>query len=160
MAAGAASIHRLPEPIEQQAADAGAESLCWRCHPLVDDYPRSVLLLAAIAAACIGAAVAFDGAGYGVIAGVLLCVSLGRYLLPTRFTLDGDGAEVRFMGQTQRMAWSQVRRVSRHPKGLFLSDRPTPSRLDSFRGLLLRFADNADEVTSFVEDKATISKAC
>jgi len=160
MAAGAATIHLLSEPTEQQADDAGAKSVCWRSHPLVDDYPRSVLLLAAIAAACAGAAVAFDGAGYGVIAGVLLCVSLGRYLLPTRFTLDGDGAQVRFMGQTQRMAWSQVRRVSRHPKGLFLSDRPAPSRLDSFRGLLLRFTDNADEVTSFVEDKATISKAC
>lgn len=159
MAAGDASILSLPDPTEQQAADAGETVLRWRSHPLVDDFPKSVLLVAAIVGAAVIAAIGFGGAGYGVIAGVLLCVSLGRYLLPTRFTLDGNGAEVRFMGQGRRLPWSQVQRMSRHPKGVFLSDRPVASRLDSFRGMLLRFAGNDDEVMSFVESKvATMSQ--
>ena len=149
----------MTAPNEEQAADADSDSLCWRSHPLVDDYPRSVLLLAAIAAVCGGAAVAFGGVAYGVMAGVMLCISLSRYLLPTVFTLDGGGARASFLGQTQRMAWSQVKRAASHPKGVFLSDRPAPSRLDSFRGMLLRFAGNADEVTSFVDDRvATLSQ--
>ncbi len=154
----------MPEPTEKQAdqADqADPQMLRWRSHPLVDEYPKSIGLLAAIAVAAAAATMAFDGLIYGLITVPLLCVSMAGYLLPTTCTLDAEGAETRFMGQTQRLAWSQVRRVAKGPKGVFLSQRARPSRLDSFRGLLLRFAGNADEVVSFVESRANdISETC
>lgn len=143
----------LPEPTEQQADQADPQVLHWRSHPLVDEYPKSIGLLAAIAVAATAATMAFNGLIYGLVAALLLCVSMASYLLPTTCTLDDEGAETRFMGQTQRLAWSQVRRVAKGRKGVFLSPRAEPSRVDSFRGLLLRFAGNADEVVSFVESR-------
>ena len=127
------------------------ERLCWRSHPLVDDTPRSVLLVGLLTGASVAAGVAFGGVGYAVIAAVVLCGSMGRYLLPTRFELDGSGAASSFLGHRRVMPWEAVQRVSVHREGVHLSPFDRPSRLDSFRGTFLRFAGNADEVVSFVE---------
>lgn len=148
----------VPNTCEQQAPLAGEEVLRWRSHPLVDDYPKSILLAVAILGTCAAATLCFGGVTYGVLAALMLAVSLSRYLLPTEFVLDGQGVEACFLGQTQRMAWSQVRRVSVRAKGVYLSPQRAPSRLDSFRGVQLRFAKNNDEVVRFVESKvSTIS---
>jgi len=125
----------------------------WRSHPLVDDFPRSALVLAAIAAASVAAAMAFDGAGYGAIAAALLAASLARYLLPTRYELRPDGIAIRFLGTTRLVGWHDVKRVEMCRDGVFLSPLPRRSRLDSFRGTFLRFNGNRDEVVNFVREK-------
>jgi hypothetical protein len=118
---------------------------------VVDDFPRSLLLVAAVVAICAAAAVAFEGAGYGVLAAVLLGGSLARYFVPTDVELDEQGATLRFLGQSRRVPWSEVRRVEIGRNGVHLSPFERPSRLDSFRGTFLRFAGNAEEVASFVQ---------
>ncbi len=123
----------------------------WRSWPIRDDVPKSLLLVAVVLVVCVGVGFSFDGLGYGLIAVAILGVGLSRYFLPTRYTLDETGVLARFMGQTQRMPWSDVRRTLVHREGIHLSPFPEPSRLDSFRGVFLRFAGNADEVTPFVE---------
>ena len=127
-----------------------AETLCWRSHPVVDDYPRSVLLIAIVAAVCVGAHVAFGGVAYAVLAAAFLAVSLRSYFLPTWVELDEAGVRLRFLGRTRAVAWGEVRRVDVHKEGVHLSPFPELSRLDSFRGTFVRFAGNADEVERFV----------
>ena len=117
----------------------------------MDDYPRSLLCVAAVLAACVAVGLSFRGAGYALLAAAFLGGSLARYFLPTQYELDGSGVRVRFLGLSRRVPWEQVRRVSVFRVGMHLSPFEKPSRLDSFRGTLLRFADNADEVVSFVE---------
>jgi hypothetical protein len=119
----------------------------------VDGFPRSLVFVAVFAGTCALAGAAFGGAGYALLAAAMLAVSMGPYYLPTGYVLDDHAAAVRFLGQTHRLPWSEVRRVSRRPAGVFLSRSPRASRLDSFRGTFLRFAGNADEVMSFVRDK-------
>jgi len=130
-----------------------AETLRWRSHPIVDDYPRSVLLVTAVLAACVAMHMAFGGVGYALLAAAFFAVSLGRYFLPTDYELDQDGATVRFLGTVRRVRWEEVRRTLLHKEGVQLSPFETPSRLESFRGTFLRFAGNADEVVSFVESQ-------
>ena len=130
-----------------------AETLRWRSHPIVDDYPRSVLLVTVVLAACVAVHMAFGGAGYALLAAAFFAVSLGRYFLPTDYELDQDGAAVRFLGTVRRVRWEDVRRVAVHDEGVQLSPFERPSRLESFRGTFLRFAGNADEVVSFVESQ-------
>jgi hypothetical protein len=117
----------------------------------VDDFPRSILLVAVVVAVSAGVAVSFQQPGYGLLAALILGIGLSRYFAATRYELDSDGVLVRFLGQGQRMAWQDVRRVLVHREGVHLSPFAQPSRLDSFRGAFLRFAGNADEVTRFVE---------
>jgi len=130
-----------------------AATLSWRSHPIADDYPRSLLLVAAAGAICAGVSASFGRIGYGLIAAALLGVSLSRYLLPTRYELGQGGVTVRFLGQTHQVAWGEVKRVEVHRGGVFLSPFERPSRLDAFRGTFLRFAGNAGEVVSFVQGK-------
>ncbi len=141
---------------EEALADhiVAGETLRWRSFPLVDDFPRSLVLVAAVVAICVVVAMAFGGAGYGLLSLALLGVSLARYFVPTNFELDEEGATVRLLGQVRRVPWSQVRRVSVDRTGVHLSPFARPSRLDSFRGTYLRFAGNADEVVSFVKRRA------
>ena len=144
----------------QEASDAAGERLGWRSCPLVDQFPRSLLLVGACVAVCVLAAIAFDAAGYALLSAALLAVSLARYLLPTGFELDEHGVTVRFLGQARKVPWSQVRRILVQPRGVFLSPFRRPSRLDSFRGTFLRFAgkgENADEVVSFVQDRVAMA---
>ena len=135
--------------------EPGAEhdTLRWRSHPLVDDSPRSVLLVAIVGVVCVGVGVAFDGIGYALLSAGFLAVSLARYFVPTHYTLDAGGATMRFLGQTRTVRWENVRRADVHRDGVHLSPFARPSRLDSFRGTFLRFCGNADEVVSFVEHK-------
>jgi hypothetical protein len=141
-----------------QAEKAPAGGLSWRSHPVVDDFPRSVLLVAAVAASCVAAGVCFGGAGYGLLAAALLGGSFARYFVPTRYELNRTGVSVRFLGQTRAVAWGDVRRVSVHREGVHLSPFEQPSRLDSFRGTFLRFAGNAEEVVSFVREQAAAAR--
>ena len=122
----------------------------WRSWPLVDEAPRSFLLVGVTIAACVLVGVAFGGAWYGVVAVVLLAVALGRYFLPTWFEVNESGVAVRFCGQTRHMNWSKVGRIIVQEAGVFVSPFAMPSRLDSFRGVFLRFTGNADEVVAFV----------
>ena len=128
-------------------------TLSWRSLPLVDDYPKSLLLAPISVVVCVLAGVAFDGWWAAMLAGVFLLISMSRYVLPTYFHLDDTGVSARFLGYVSRMPWSDVQRLSVGRAGVYLSPFKQASRLDSFRGMLLRFAGNADEVTRFAKDK-------
>lgn len=130
-----------------------AEAIRWRSHPVVDDYPRSLLLVAAVIAVCVGVWVSFDSAGYAALAAAFLLGSLSRYFVPTEYGLDAGGASVRFLGHVRRVAWGDVRRHWVAREGVELSPFARASRLESFRGTFLRFAGNRDEVVSFVESQ-------
>ena len=145
---------RMPESGEKQETAHKSETINWRSHPLVDEFPGSILFICIFIAVCIGAGVGFGNVGYGILAGGMLLIGLGRYILATGFHLDDTGVTVRFFGQSRKVSWSEVRSICEGPKGLFLSPYEKPSSLDSFRGILLRYSnDNSDEVVKFVRDK-------
>jgi len=130
-----------------------AEVTRWRSHPIVDDYPRSLLCPAVVLAICAGVYYSFDSLGWALLSAGFLAISLARYFLPTLYELNADGIRVSFFFTVTSIPWSSVRRVDGHRQGLHLSPFEQPSRLDSFRGTFLRFRGNADEVVSFVESK-------
>ena len=132
--------------------------LRWKSHPIVDEYPRSLLLPVIVLAVCIAVHFLFGGPGWALLAAAFLAVSLARYFLPTTCELSGDGARLRFLGAVRLMPWSRVRRVDVLPGAVLLSPFEKPSRLDSFRGVYMRLCRNADEVVSFVEK--SVSSEC
>ena len=140
----------MSETGEQRPAD---DAVCWRSFPLADDFPRSLLFGVAVIGVSVLAGVAFQGLWAAAVAFVLLTVAMAKYVVPTHYHLDAYGVAVRFLGQTQRTPWSRIKRFDVGPHGVFLSPFERPSRLDSFRGVLLRFARNADEVVAFVTDR-------
>ncbi|MHC4562507.1 MAG: hypothetical protein ACYS8X_07005 [Planctomycetota bacterium] len=151
----------MPDSAEPQAAD-DRQRLTWRSHPLVDYFPRSLVFVGMLIGACALVGIAFEGIGYGLLAAVVLAGATAKYILPTTFELDDEGVTVRFFGRSQKRRWTEFRRTAHGPSGMLLSPFASPSRLDSFRGVQIRFTNNADEVVSFVEHKmasATMEEA-
>lgn len=129
--------------------------LDWTAHPLRDEPAwKSAALGALIVGFSALAAASLGGAVYGLISLVALAAATVRYLLPTRYLLDDQEASWRQL-TWRRRSWSTFRRVDRHRDGIFLSPFRRPSRLDSFRGVFLRFGPgvDADEVVALARDR-------
>lgn len=118
--------------------------LAWTAHPLRQEPAcKSAALGALIFGFSTLAAVSLGGAVYGLVSLLALAGATASYLLPTRYILDERGAAWRQL-TWRRRSWSTFRRVDRHADGVFLSPFPRPSRLDSFRGVFLRFGPDVD----------------
>lgn len=109
-----------------------------------------MLLVVLIVASSAAAAVGFEHWFYGLFSLGALTASLSRYFFPTRYVLNGEGVHSEHLGLKQRRFWVEFRRADEHRDGIFLRPSARPGRLDSFRGVFLRFDQNREEVARFV----------
>jgi hypothetical protein len=74
----------------------------------------------------------------------LLLGSAIEYLLPVTYRIDNAGISARSALSCLELKWSEARRCLAEPSGLLVSPLPTASRLDRFRGILLRYAPDGE----------------
>jgi hypothetical protein len=148
----------LPKAVRQGSSKPedsdGSRYLEWSVLPFVQ-YPwRSVLavFLVILSGVLIGYA-----AGYwvfGVIAAVVLVLSLYNHFFPSYYRLDEFGAEVRVLLSKRRRSWDFFRSYYADNIGVMLSTFMYASRLDSFRGMNLRFSkENRKAVIDFIKER-------
>lgn len=71
--------------------------------------------------------------------------------MPVHFKLDSDSASRRCGLSVTSMAWSEVKRAEASDLGIKLSPLPVENmRMEPFRGVFLRFENNAGEVREAV----------
>lgn len=115
----------------------------WSSCPFADEPWSKTSLLLVILAVTISVAAWIERV-YGVLAAGLLLIGLGPYFFRTRYEVSADGGvKVRFPLFTRSRPWSLYKRYVVQRGGIFLSQFPAPSRLDSFRGDFLRYAPDA-----------------
>ncbi len=130
---------------------SSADALRWESHPLRREKPaKSILLVALIVASSAAAAFGFEHWFYGIFSLGALTASLSRYFFPTYYVLDGEGVSSEHLGFKQRRSWAEFRRVDEHRDGIFLRPSARLGRLDSFRGVFLRFDKNREDVARFI----------
>lgn len=134
------------EPVD----DGSGAALEWVSWPVRDDYPRSLGLCAIEVCTALGIGATTHSVGWGLLSLLVLALATLRYFVRTRVRLDPNGVELRACGRSQRRGWDRVRNVYYHRDGAFLSPFCRPSRLDSFRGIFLRYAGNRAEVEAFL----------
>ena len=116
----------------------------WRTHPLRREPKRlPVLLLTfALGASCVWM---MFGALPPVLAALaLMAMAVSEYLFPTRYRLNETGATAEGGAGKLKIAWKETRRIVSLQNGILLSPLPAPSRLDQFRGILLRCAPDGE----------------
>jgi hypothetical protein len=134
-------------------AESGNTTLRWRAHPLVDDFPKSLVLIGIILGVLVVVKISFAHEGYVVLAGVLLVLALGKYFFPTRYELSDTGVRTTFLGHGYSRPWRVYSSVYNCRGGVHLSPFREPSRLDTFRGSFLLCRRNKKEVLAFVREK-------
>ncbi|MCH9031572.1 MAG: hypothetical protein IIB00_04860 [candidate division Zixibacteria bacterium] len=122
----------------------------WVSHPLKQSYYKSILAIGSVIASAILCGYFMDSPGFGLLGGVVLFLSLGRFFFPTRYKLDRDGISVKTITTNVTHKWSRYRSMYPDRNGALLSPFMGPSRLESFRGLYITFTDNREQIVEFI----------
>lgn len=128
----------------------------WHVHLAREQPLRAAIAIIAIAfAITLGYAWLRSWLG-AVVTGFVLICALSDFFFPVYYRLTSRGAEVRGFLSWHIIEWERVRAcyLDNDGLGVRLSPFPYPTRLNAFRGVYLRFADNADEVLRIIKRKA------
>lgn len=125
--------------------------LTWSVRPCA----RNRLLAAAVAlfvlVMSLAVRVLFGSPWWGLLALLLLGLSVAPYYLGATYAVSQEGASASGPFATHRRAWAEVKACFPDADGVLLSPLSKPTRLAYTRGLYLRYADNRDEVLRRVE---------
>jgi hypothetical protein len=120
---------------------------------LVTKRPRRAAVMTLfIIAVWVGLYLAYREPWWVIFAVLLLGGSVFFPLLTaTGYRFDEHGISVKRPFYTVKKEWSTYRSYYPDPNGVLLSPFSTPSRLENFRGIYLRFGDNRREVLAYLE---------
>ena len=125
--------------------------LQWISHPVKEEPGRNwtVLFFVALTGTAMWlTTTSLYWVGLGV---ALILVAIRQWFLPTHYTLDGEGVEMRCLFYRRRKPWREIRRADPGNHGVLLSPFAFRTRLESFRGMFVRFSGNRDKVMEFVD---------
>jgi hypothetical protein len=136
------------------AAKTPPRPLSWRSVPSLEYPGRSVVALAALGATAAAIYFLWQSPVLAVVGAVVLLASLHGHFLPRRYELDDEGVTVSVMWWNKRRPWDHFHAYYADRFGVMLTTFSYPSRLDTFRGVNLRFGRaNRDDVITFVAAK-------
>ena len=136
----------------ERAQPVGAE-LAWTSHPLKQSRRKSLLLAGVMALTGVAIYLNTGAVSWALGSMGLLALGVHDFVLPTRYRMTTEAAESRILGMRRTKRWSALRSHYADHNGVLLSPFPKPSRLDTFRGLYIRYSGNSDEVLAFVRDR-------
>jgi hypothetical protein len=125
------------------------EHLVWTSFPAAESKMKAVIVSVFLVVLFTFIHLTF-GAGWFLIALLLLGGSVAPYFAITRYTMTDEEIVIQHLFFTARKSWSAFRSYYVDRRGVLLSPFSRPSRLENYRGLYLRFGPNRDEVLQFV----------
>ena len=124
--------------------------LTWVVH-LAREYPAKLFY-------SLGAIILASTAGYYVLSvfgaiatALVMFASAADFLLPVRYIITNDSVKCRMFLKRTEIHWKDVKRCYIDDHGIKLSTLSRRSRLEAFRGVYLRFADNQEQVIEIVQ---------
>lgn len=138
------------------SAPPATEALTWTKWPARERPWAAAVLLASLAV--LGLLIT-QGTGdrvLGIAAPLFILGSVGSFIAKTTYRLTPETIEVKALGVSRTRPWSEMRRATVDPGGVFLSPFENRSWLEAYRGLRLPFGGNRDQVVAFVETKLPV----
>ena len=91
---------------------------------------------------------------FGIVMALAVTLACAEFLFPVKYEINSEYASQTILFRKNTVLWSNVKKCYIDDYGIKLSTLGYPTRLEAFRGLYLRFADNAETVTQLVEKYA------
>jgi hypothetical protein len=124
--------------------------LTWTVH-LARTQPAKAVASVAFICAATALGCILVGPFIAALVAAALIASLSDFLFPLRYIITREKAACRTIGKGTEIKWANVKRCYLDDCGVKLSPLDRVSRLEAFRGVYLRFADNEDEVVEAVK---------
>jgi len=124
--------------------------LLWFVRPCARNRLLAAVVALLVLVVSLAVQVLFGSPWWGLLALLLLGLSVAPYYVGATYAVSEEGASARGLLVTHRRTWAEVRACFPDGEGVLLSPLQRPSRLAYTRGLYLRFADNRDEVLACV----------
>ena len=125
----------------------------WVVHPLLDSPRKSVFLVLFLVFLVIGIQFLFDSLGVTFLSTFFLFGSLRQYFFPVRYEVYDDRITVSSFFFKQNRLWNEFRSYYIDQHGILLSPFSKPSRLESFRGIYVRYGLDKSVVQDLVQSK-------
>ena len=125
----------------------------WVVHPLLDSPRKSVFLVLFLFFFVIVIQFLFDSLGVTFLSIFFLFGSLRQYFFPVRYEVYDDRITVSSFFFKQNRLWNEFRSYYIDQHGILLSPFSKPSRLESFRGIYVRFGLDKSVVQDLVQSK-------
>ena len=134
-------------------SDQSLPQQTWRVHPLRESWTRSTLLLFFLLLLFSGIYWLFQSVFVALLSAIFVISSLYRYFVPFRYELYEHELVVSAPFYRLTKPWDTFRSFYVDTHGVLLSPFATPSRLENFRGVYVRFGANRAEALDFIKDK-------
>jgi hypothetical protein len=126
------------------------DRLQWTVHPLRRSFKVSLAVSAIVAAVPVLIYLSYEDYWLSLVALVVLFFSLRAFYFPTHYTLDREGVNVACFPLHARRPWKIFKSWQSGEGAIRLSTFAGPSRLDAYRGLLLRIERGRPEIEDFL----------
>ncbi len=128
--------------------------MSWVSLPVQHAPGKGLVLVLVVAATAAAVFLGTGSPGWALLSVILLLAGVHDFLLPTSYRLSEEGVSSRILWYRRHKPWSSCRSYWVDAHGVLLSPFPERSRLESHRGLYLRFAGaDRQAVVRFVQGK-------
>ena len=125
----------------------------WTVHPIKRNWKVSTGVIAFLMVLCAAIYFSFHSIALLILSIVVLVCSLAPFFFPTTYILQSDCVIVRSLLRRFSRQWDAFKSYYPDKNGVLLSPFSSPSRLENFRGIYVRFSHNKLEVVSFIREK-------
>lgn len=130
----------------------------WTVHPVKKNWKTSVCVVSFLLILCVSIYFSFESATYLIISTAILFVSLLSFFFPTTYILQDDCIIVKTLLRRFSRQWSSFKSCYPDKNGVLLSPFLSPSRLENFRGIYVRFSHNRSEVLDYIRSKIKVTE--
>lgn len=125
----------------------------WMVHSLTENWKKSACLILFLFVIWVLIYLFFQSFFYVILSVVVLLCSLSSFFLPVRYAFYSDRVTIHFFLGKRSKPWSVFKHYYVDKNGVLLSPFPKPSRLDTFRGMYIRFGGNRAEIIDYIDRK-------
>lgn len=143
----------VKEDLESRNSDSTTSKLEWTVHPVKRNWKVSAGVILFLIILCAFIYYSFDSFVYLFLSVIFLAGSLSQFFFPTKYILREDCITVKSPFRKFSRQWNHFGSYYPDKNGVLLSPFPSPSRLENFRGVYIRFSYNRAEVMDFIKEK-------
>lgn len=136
-----------------QSQSVNAISMQWTVHLIKRNWKISAGVILFLIILCAAIYLSFNSATFLFLSVAILAISLSPFFLPTTYTFQDDCIIVKSLLRKSSRQWNSFKSYYPDRNGVLLSPFSSPTRLENFRGVYIRFENNRSEVVDFIEKK-------